>query len=51
MAFGGSLAHLSVIPQDYLGLEAVSHAGLGDEVARPSWIIFELVSEGLDVLT
>jgi hypothetical protein len=35
---------------DYLGLEAVAHSGLGDEVARPSGIVFKLVSECLDVL-
>jgi hypothetical protein len=34
-----------------LGLEAIAHSRLGDEVARPSWIIFELVPERLDVLT
>ena len=36
---------------DYLRLEAVAHTGLGDEVAWPSRIILELVSEGPDVLT
>src|SRR5215207_2475296 len=36
---------------DYLGLEAVAHSGLGDEVARPSRIVFKLLSECLDVLT
>jgi hypothetical protein len=35
---------------DYLGLEAVAHSRLGDEVARPSGIVFKLVSECLDVL-
>jgi hypothetical protein len=36
---------------DYLGLEAVAHSSLGDDVARPSRIILEFLSEGLDVLT
>ena len=34
-----------------LGVEAVAHPRLGDEVTRSGWIIFELVSERLDVLT
>ena len=34
-----------------LRLEAVAHSGLGDEVARPSRIVFKLLSECLDVLT
>ena len=36
---------------DCLGLEAVAHSRLGDEVAWPSRIVLELVSECLDVLT
>ena len=36
---------------DYLGLEAVAHSGLSHEVARPSRIVFKLLSECLDVLT
>jgi hypothetical protein len=41
---------LPVDSADYLGLEAVAHSCLGDEVARPSRIILELVSECLDIL-
>ena len=34
-----------------LRLEAVAHSGLSHEVARPSRIVFKLLSECLDVLT
>jgi hypothetical protein len=36
---------------NYLRLEPVAHSRFGDEVARPSWIIFELMPERLEVLT
>jgi hypothetical protein len=34
-----------------LGLEPIAHSRLGDEVAWASGVIFELVSECLDVVT
>ena len=46
-----SESNIAVLGWRWLRLKAIAHSGLGDEVARASWIVFQFVSECLDVLT